>query len=146
MSLDASLQLCVHVSRHLLHSYCIMIALCFSLNYVSLPCVLFLFMQLQSCYTRKNHLCVPLMLSLFVPSFFLSGFLSFLPFFTVWSLCRQIVWGWICLICYRSSLCTFERSLKCLTLGQEVFRILKHDKILQKPFEMHAPSLSAHHL
>ena len=30
--------------------------------------------------------------------------------------------------------CTFERSLKCLTLGQEVFRILKHDKILQKTF------------
>ena len=59
---------------------------------MSLPCVLFLFMPLQSCYTRKNHLCVPLMLSLFVPSFFPSFFLSFwLSFFPSFFHCLEFM-------------------------------------------------------
>lgn len=58
--------------------YCIVIALCFSLNCVSLPCVLFLFMQLQSRYIRKNHLLSrSCYLFSFLLSFFLAFFLSF---------------------------------------------------------------------
>ena len=84
------------LSRHLLH---IVIALCFSLNYVSLPCILFLFMQLQSRYIRKNHL---LSRSCYLFSFLLSFFLSFrFSLFGVYA--GRFVWGWICLICYRSS-------------------------------------------
>lgn len=58
--------------------YFIVIALCFSLNYVSLPCILFLFMQLQSRYIRKNHLLSrSCYLFSFLLSFFLAFFLSF---------------------------------------------------------------------
>ena len=108
---------------------------------MSLPCVLFLFMQLQSRYIRKNYLLsrscylfsflLSFFLSFFFSSFFLSFWISFFPFFTVWSLCRQICLG-VDLLDLLSifTKCTFEVSLKCLTLGQEVFRILKHDKSL----------------
>ena len=78
VSLDASLQLCLHVSHHLLHSYCIMFFLKLCVSSLHL---VFLHAVAISLHQEKTS-PVPLMLSLFVPSFFLSFFLAFfLSFF-----------------------------------------------------------------